>query len=58
VKLERLGNTFNAYSSADGVNWTLVGSDSIVMGPNVYVGLAVTSHTTAATATATFEGVQ
>jgi len=57
VKLERLGNTFNAYSSPDGTSWTLVGSDTIPMAANVYVGLAVTSHNTAAAATATFDGV-
>ena len=57
VKLERIGNSFNAYSSPDGATWTLVGSDTIAMGANVYVGLAVTSHTTAASATATFDGV-
>jgi regulation of enolase protein 1 (concanavalin A-like superfamily) len=57
VKLERIGNTFNAYSSADGTTWTLVGSDTIAMAANVYVGLAVSSHTTATAATATFDHV-
>jgi regulation of enolase protein 1 (concanavalin A-like superfamily) len=57
VKLERIGNTFNAYSSPDGTTWTLVGSDTIAMAANVYVGLAVTSHTTTSTATATFDRV-
>ncbi|HZR23279.1 MAG TPA: BACON domain-containing carbohydrate-binding protein [Vicinamibacterales bacterium] len=57
VKLERIGNTFNAYSSADGSTWTLVGTDTIAMGTNVYVGFAVSSHTTTATATATFDNV-
>jgi regulation of enolase protein 1 (concanavalin A-like superfamily) len=57
VKLERIGDTFNAYSSSDGAAWTLVGSDTIAMSANVYVGLAVSSHTTTATATATFDHV-
>ena len=57
VKLQRNGNLFSAYESADGVNWTLVGTDAIVMGSTVYVGLAVTSHTTGAAATCTFDGV-
>ena len=57
VKLERIGNTFNAYSSPDGSTWTLVGSDTIPMAATVYVGLAVTSHTTTALATATFDNV-
>ena len=29
VKLQRNGNLFSAYESADGVNWTLVGTDTI-----------------------------
>jgi regulation of enolase protein 1 (concanavalin A-like superfamily) len=57
LKLERLGNQFNAYSSSDGVTWTLVGSDQIAMGSNVMVGLAVSSHTTATAAAAKFDGV-
>jgi regulation of enolase protein 1 (concanavalin A-like superfamily) len=57
VKLERIGNTFNAYSSPDGVAWTLVGSDVIPMGATVYVGLAVSSHTTATAAQVTFDNV-
>jgi subtilisin family serine protease len=57
VKLQRRGNVFTAYESADGVSWTLVGSDTIAMGANVYAGLAVTSHTTAASATCAFDRV-
>ncbi len=57
VKLERIGNTFNAYVSGDGASWTLVGSDTVAMAANVWVGLAVSSHTTATAATATFDSV-
>jgi phosphatidylserine/phosphatidylglycerophosphate/cardiolipin synthase-like enzyme/regulation of enolase protein 1 (concanavalin A-like superfamily) len=57
VKLERIGNTFNAYSSSDGVAWTLVGSDTIPMAASVYVGLATSSHTTATAAQITFDNV-
>jgi hypothetical protein len=57
VKLQRNGNLFSAYESADGVNWTLVGTDTIAMGATVYIGLAVTSHTTGAAATCTFDNV-
>lgn len=57
VKLQRNGNLFSAYESADGVNWTLVGTDSISMGTTVYIGLAVTSHNTGASATCTFDSV-
>jgi hypothetical protein len=57
VKVQRNGNLFSAYESADGSNWTLVGTDTIAMGTSVYVGLAVTSHTTSASATCTFDNV-
>jgi len=57
VKLTRNVNTFSAYESADGVNWTLVGTDTITMGSTVYVGLAVTSHSATATAMCTFDSV-
>ena len=57
VKLTRTGNVFNAYESGDGANWTLVGTETIPMASTVYVGLAVTSHTTSTSATATFDNV-
>jgi subtilisin family serine protease len=57
VKLQRNGNLFSAYESPDGVAWTLVGNETIAMGQTVYVGLAVTSHVTGASATCTFDQV-
>jgi hypothetical protein len=57
VKLQRNGNLFTSYESADGVNWTVVATDTIPMGPSVLIGLAVTSHATGATATCTFTDV-
>jgi phosphatidylserine/phosphatidylglycerophosphate/cardiolipin synthase-like enzyme len=57
VKLQRSGNLFSAYESADGVTWTLVGTETIPMAATVYVGLGVTSHTTTASATCTFDNV-
>lgn len=57
VRLVRTGNTFQAYRSSDGTNWTLVGSRSISMGATVYVGLALTNHDNTALATAVFEAV-
>ena len=57
IKLARSGNTFTAYESADGANWTEIGSDTIAMAQEVYVGLAVTSHSTSAAATCTFDHV-
>ena len=57
VKLTRTGDAFEAFESGDGANWTAVGSDTIPMAATVYVGLAVTSHTTSTSATATFDNV-
>jgi hypothetical protein len=57
VKLVRTGVTLAAYESADGTAWTLVGSETISMVNDVYVGLAVTSHTSATLATAIFDAV-
>jgi hypothetical protein len=57
VRLVREGNLFSAYQSQDGSRWTLVGSDTISMPATVYVGLAITSHTTTATATGTFSNI-
>jgi regulation of enolase protein 1 (concanavalin A-like superfamily) len=57
VRLQRSGNLFSAYESANGVNWTLVGTASIPMGNTVYVGLAVTSHNMGAAATCTLDSV-
>jgi len=58
IKLARSGNVFTMYSSADGVNWLQLGpSQTVSMAPNVYVGLAVSSRTTSALATATFDNV-
>ena len=58
VKLIRTGSAFNGYTSPDGVNWTQVGtSHTIDMAQNVYVGLAVSSYSTSAFATATFDNV-
>ena len=54
VRLVRTGNLFTASRSADGVAWTVVGSDTIAMPSTIYVGLAVTSHVSGVTATATF----
>ena len=57
VKLVREGNLFSAYESQDGSQWTLIGTDTIVMPATVYVGFAVTSHTLTALAAATLNNV-
>ncbi len=58
VRLERIGNVFNAYESADGITFTLLGSDTVPMDATVYVGLVTVSRDSMNTATAQFDGVQ
>jgi hypothetical protein len=63
VKLTRTGNTFTAQRSADGVTWVSVTNDpaassvDVVMAPNVYIGLAVTSHNTSVQTSGQFSNV-
>jgi regulation of enolase protein 1 (concanavalin A-like superfamily) len=57
VRLVRTGQTFEGFSSDDGLTWTSMGTQTVAMIDTVYVGLAVTSHSTSRAATATFDGV-
>jgi regulation of enolase protein 1 (concanavalin A-like superfamily) len=58
VRLTRVGNTFKAERSPDGITWTQQGTtQTITMSSTIYVGLAVSSHTNAALHTATFDNV-
>jgi glucose/arabinose dehydrogenase/regulation of enolase protein 1 (concanavalin A-like superfamily) len=57
VRLVRSGNTFTAYRSSTGSTWTQIGSATISMTANVFVGLPVTSHNNSSLCTATFTNV-
>ncbi len=59
VRLDRTGNDFNAYWSLDGANWSpsIHNPVNINMGATIYIGLAVTSHTSGTAATAEFSDV-
>jgi fibronectin type 3 domain-containing protein len=57
VRLVRSGNTFTSYRSSDGVNWTSVGSVTITMSSNVYIGLLVCSHVNGTLCTSTIDSV-
>jgi hypothetical protein len=57
LKLVRSGSTVTGYVSSDGSTWTQVGSTTISMSSSANVGLAVTSHTTGAVNTSTFDSV-
>ena len=60
VKIERVGNDFNGYYSTDGVTWTAMAwnPQTLNMTGNVYVGLALTSHSAGNPAVAEFSGIQ
>jgi hypothetical protein len=59
LKITRSGSTFTAYTSPDGVNWTLIpGSSATVnLGTGLLAGLAVTSHNNGTLGTVTMDGV-
>ncbi len=57
VKLVRSGPAFTGYRSSDGVSWIKIGSDTINMAANVYVGLALTAHNNNQLNTSTFDNV-
>ena len=57
VKLVRRGNTFSGYESTDGVNWTLLDTETIAMPSGVFVGVAVNSKDPRVATTGTFTDV-
>jgi hypothetical protein len=57
VKIVRSGTTISGYTSSDGSTWTLQAHVTISMNSSVYIGLAVSSHTTSEACTATFDHV-
>ncbi|MBV9724111.1 MAG: hypothetical protein JO299_02955, partial [Gammaproteobacteria bacterium] len=57
LRLVRAGNTFSAYASPDGTTWTALGQATIGMASQVYVGLAISSHTKGVLSTAVFDSV-
>ncbi|KAB2664752.1 MAG: hypothetical protein DVB31_09710 [Verrucomicrobia bacterium] len=55
VRLRRGGNEFTGYSSADGILWTPIGTATIPMAANAWVGLATTAHDNGTTTTAVYD---
>ena len=58
VRAVRAGSTVTAYWSSKGSTWTTIGSDTIALGSSAYVGLAVTSHNSAARTRARISAVK
>ena len=54
LRLQRVGNTFTGYASYDGQTWTELGSDTITMSNQIYLGFSVSSHSTNQVTTAQF----
>lgn len=46
VRLTRSGNTITAYRSTNGTTWTNIGSATVTMASNCYIGIGVASGTT------------
>jgi hypothetical protein len=57
LRLDRRSSKVIAYRSIDGVNWTLMGSQSLSMSSSYLVGVAVASHWPNAKAQAVFSDV-
>ena len=60
LRLQRSGTTFTAATSPDGVNWTVIGQDTIATFGDApyYLGLIVCSGNAFALTTATFDNVR
>jgi regulation of enolase protein 1 (concanavalin A-like superfamily) len=57
VRVMRHGTRITASTSADGVTWVDVGSETVSWQSTVYAGLAVTSHRAGVLAAATFDNI-
>lgn len=54
LRLKRVGNTFLGYASYDGQTWSLLGSATLDFPSAIFVGMAVSSHSTSQATTAQF----
>ncbi|HEX7261541.1 MAG TPA: hypothetical protein VF258_06970, partial [Luteolibacter sp.] len=57
VKLNRSGNAFTVSTSADGSNWTTLGTTSVTMPSNCYIGLSDSSGSASTTNTSQVSNV-
>jgi regulation of enolase protein 1 (concanavalin A-like superfamily) len=58
LRLTRTGNAFTSSFSYDGVTFTPLGAATVVMPPNILVGIALTSHNVDREAQALFDDVK
>ena len=59
LKISNHAGSFSAYTSADGVTWTLIPGSTFALnlGPSLLEGMAVNSHNTGVLGTATMDTV-
>ncbi len=57
LKIVRIGDIFQGWTSADGKAWLKIGQAEIKMSGQIYVGMAVTAHHASKTSTAVFSGL-
>lgn len=57
LELSRNGSSLTAYYSSDGTSWTLMGTQTVSMSTDAWIGLAVSSKNNAILDTATFDNV-
>jgi hypothetical protein len=55
VRLQRVGNVFNGYTSTDGISWTLFSSVTLALPTTLDLGLAVASNVSTTTTTAVLQ---
>lgn len=57
LRLKRTGDTFSGFASYDGQTWTQLGSATMAMSNQLYLGFSVCSHSTNVATTAQFRDV-
>lgn len=57
LRLTRAGNVITAYKSSNGTSWTTVGSTTVTLAANCYIGLTVSSGSTTTLNTSQFSNV-
>ncbi|MCG8700615.1 MAG: fibronectin type III domain-containing protein, partial [Bacteroidales bacterium] len=57
VKINRTGDTLTAFTSANGSDWQVIDSEIVNIAADVYIGMAVTSHSSGKLCTALLSNV-